>query len=165
MYKRQILDSIFNWAAASSIKSIALSGRHLSLIYLSASLAEQLIASSVILMPWCNSYFFFIPSKILEVNSTDGSLTNIFWKQLFNAWSLSILSRNFSGVVVPMHLRSPSVSKGFKILLIFAVDLSELIIVWISSTNKIMPWLGFFNSLSIKPVSYTHLTLPTILRV
>ena len=46
-----ILDSIFNWAAASSIKSIALSGRHLSLMYLSASLAEQLIASSVILMP------------------------------------------------------------------------------------------------------------------
>ena len=58
-----------------------------------------------------------MPCSIFALNSTEGSLTAIFWKQLFNAWSFSIVSRNFSGVVVPIHLSSPSASKGIKILL------------------------------------------------
>ena len=49
-----------------------------------------------------------------------------------------------------MHLSSPSASKGFKILLMSAVDLSELNIEWISSINKIILLLGSFSSCSIK---------------
>ena len=44
-------DSIFTWAEASSIKSIALSGRHLSLIYLWAKRFAVINASSVIVTP------------------------------------------------------------------------------------------------------------------
>ena len=60
-----------------------------------------------------------------------------------------MVSRNFSGVVVPMHLSSPSASSGLSILLISEEDLSELKIECISSINKIVPCLGFLISSKI----------------
>ena len=48
--------SILSFAAASSIKSIALSGRKRSLMYRSERLAAATSAESSIAMPWCASY-------------------------------------------------------------------------------------------------------------
>ncbi len=62
-------------AAASSIKSIALSGRFLSLIYLSESFAAATIASGSIFTLWWASYLALMPFKIRMAASTSGSST------------------------------------------------------------------------------------------
>ncbi len=50
--------------AASSIRSIALSGRKRSVIYLEESFAAASRASSVIVTPWCASYLSRMPFNI-----------------------------------------------------------------------------------------------------
>ena len=65
-------------AQASSTKSIALSGRNLSVIYLLLNMLALTIALSVILTPWCASKRSFKPLNILIVSSTVGSSTKIF---------------------------------------------------------------------------------------
>ena len=67
------------WAApASSMTSIALSGRCRSLMYLADSSAAADSAEPVYLMPWCSSNRLFRPRRICTVCSTVGSTTSIF---------------------------------------------------------------------------------------
>ena len=105
--------SIRNELAASSIKSIALSGRNLSVIYLSDNFAASIIALSSILTPWWTSYFSFKPRKILIVSSTDGSLTITGWKRLSNAGSFSMYFLYSLIVVAPIVLKTPRANIGF----------------------------------------------------
>ncbi len=100
--------------AASSIKSIALSGKNLSVMYLSESFAAWIKALSKILMPWWTSYFSLSPLKIEIVSSTDGSPTKTGWKRLSNAGSFSIYLRYSLIVVAPIVLKTPRASMGFK---------------------------------------------------
>ena len=70
-----VKEKIFFLDAASSMRSIALSGKNLSATYLSERIAADEIASSVIVTPWCASYFGFNPCKISIVSLTLGSST------------------------------------------------------------------------------------------
>ena len=100
-------------AQASSIKSIALSGKKRSVMYRLDSVAAAIIASSLIRTPWCDSKRSLSPRKILIVSSTDGSCTIIFWKRRSKALSFSMYLRYSSNVVAPIHLSSPLASIGF----------------------------------------------------
>ena len=60
---------------ASSIRSIALSGRNLSLIYLLESLTAAHTASSVITTLWCSSYLGLSPISMSIASSSVGSST------------------------------------------------------------------------------------------
>jgi len=103
------------WAApASSITSIALSGRWRSLMYLADSSAAAVIAPELYLTPWCSSKRDFSPLRISIVCATVGSLTSIFWKRRESAWSFSKMPRYSLYVVAPMHLSCPVASAGFR---------------------------------------------------
>ena len=103
-------------AHASSIKSIALSGKNLSVIYLLDSVAALTKAASVILTPWNDSNLSFNPLRIEIVSSTVGSVTNTFWNLLSNAASFSIYILYSFNVVAPIQCSSPRASIGFNIL-------------------------------------------------
>ena len=62
-------------AAASSMRSMALSGKNRSVRYRCESLAAALSALSLIFRPWCASYLSRKPCKIAIVSSTVGSST------------------------------------------------------------------------------------------
>ncbi len=70
-------DSISNLRADidSSIKSTALSGKNLSVIYLAANCEQATKAESFIFTPWWSSYLSFSPRKIKMVSSIEGSAT------------------------------------------------------------------------------------------
>ena len=68
-------------APASSMTSIALSGKCLSLIYLAESSAAVLSALAVYFTLWCDSKRDLRPFKISTVSATLGSATSIFWKR------------------------------------------------------------------------------------
>ena len=61
--------------AASSTRSIALSGRNRSLIYRAESFTAAVSASSVIFNPWCASYRSRRPRRIWTLSSSVGSAT------------------------------------------------------------------------------------------
>ena len=65
-------------AQASSTRSIALSGKYLSVIYLLERLAAATRAWSLILTPWNTSKRDFNPLKIAMVSETVGSDTRTF---------------------------------------------------------------------------------------
>ena len=65
-------------AHASSTKSIALSGKNLSVIYLSDNVAAATKALSLIVTPWNISNLSFKPRSIVIVSWTFGSLTKTF---------------------------------------------------------------------------------------
>ena len=88
--------------AASSIKSIALSGKNLSFIYLVESSTAAFIASSVIFTLWCASYLSLKPSNIKIVCSLLGYLILTGLNLLSNAESFSIYFLYSSIVVVPI---------------------------------------------------------------
>ncbi len=125
--------------AASSIKSIALSGSCLSLIYRLDKLAAATIAGSVISTEWCNSYLSFNPRNIAMVSSTDGWSTRTFWNLLSNAASFSINCLYSSSVVAPTQCNSPRARAGLSILpaSIAPSPLPAPTIVCNSSINKI----------------------------
>ena len=56
--------SILSLEAASSIKSMALSGKNRSVMYLLDSSTAKIMASSLICTPWCNSYLSLIPRSM-----------------------------------------------------------------------------------------------------
>ena len=136
-----------SFEAASSIKSIALSGKNLSLIYLEESSTAAFIASSVILTLWCASYLSLNPFKIWIVSSLLGSGTFIGLNLLSSAESFSIYFLYSSIVVVPISWISPLASIGFKIFAASIAPSAEPAptIVWISSINKII-FPAFFTS-------------------
>ncbi len=105
--------SILSREVASSIRSMALSGRNLSVIYLCERVAAATRAESCILTPWCTSYFSLRPLKMEMVSSTEGSSTLTGWNLLSKAASFSIYLRYSFMVVAPTHLSSPLASAGF----------------------------------------------------
>ena len=80
-------------APASSMTSMALSGRCRSLMKRAASSAAVVSALAEYFTPWCSSKRDFRPRRICTVCSTVGSLTSIFWKRRDSAWSFSKMPR------------------------------------------------------------------------
>jgi hypothetical protein len=68
-------------APASSMTSMALSGRWRSLMYLADNSAALARAEAEYLMPWCSSKRDFSPLRISTVSATEGSTTSTFWKR------------------------------------------------------------------------------------
>ena len=83
-------NSVLIKAQASSTKSIALSGKNLSEIYLLERTAALTRALSMIFTPWYTSYLSFKPRKIEIASSTVGSSTITGWNLLSSAGSFSI---------------------------------------------------------------------------
>ena len=140
---------VFNLALedASSIKSIALSGKNLSFTYLIDNFTAASIASSVIFTLWCASYLSLIPFKIWIVSFSDGSFTVTGLNILSRAASFSINFLYSFKVVAPTNCISPLASKGFKILAasIAPSAAPAPTIVWISSMKSITS-PAFFTS-------------------
>ena len=135
-------------AQASSIKSIALSGRNLSVIYLFERVAAATNALSFIETPWWTSNLSFKPRSIVIVSITVGSLTITFWNLLSSAPSFSIYFLYSLSVVAPIHNISPLASIGFNILpaSIAPSSAPAPTIICISSINKIIsPLLSFIS--------------------
>jgi len=124
--------------AASSIISIALSGKNLSFTYLADILTAASIPSSVISTLWWFSYSFLRPFNISIVSSMVGSSTTTGWKRLSNAASFSTYLRYSSIVVAPINWISPLAKEGFNILEASIAPSAPPapIIVWISSINR-----------------------------
>ena len=139
--------------AASSIKSIALSGKYLSLIYLTDNLTAASIASSVIFTLWWASYLSLIPFKIVIVSFSDGSLTVTGLNLLSSAESFSINFLYSFKVVAPTNWISPLANNGFKMLAASIAPSAEPAptIVWTSSINRITSpaFLTSFNAFLI----------------
>ena len=72
---------IFCAAPASSMTSIALSGRCRSLMKRAESSAAVVSAAGAYLTPWCCSKRVFSPLRISMVSAMDGSGTSIFWNR------------------------------------------------------------------------------------
>ncbi len=106
--------SILIELAASSTRSIALSGKNLSVIYLSDNFAAATRAESKMRTPWCTSYLSLSPLKIEIVSSTVGSSTFTGWKRRSSAGSFSIYFLYSFTVVAPIVFISPRASIGFK---------------------------------------------------
>ena len=125
-------------AHASSTRSIALSGRNLSVIYLFDSVAAATRALSFMFTPWYTSNLCFNPLSIVIVSNTVGSLTCIFWNLLSSAPSFSMYFLYSFRVVAPITCISPLASIGFSI---FPVSIAPSppapTIIWISSMNII----------------------------
>ena len=102
--------------AASSIRSIALSGKNLSVINLLESSVAAIIASSDMNNLWCSSYFGFKPLIIWIVSSIEGCSTRTIWKRLSRAESFSICFLYSSSVVAPITWISPRLKAGFNML-------------------------------------------------
>ena len=165
--------------ADSSIKSIALSGKNLSVIYLIDKSTAATMASYVIFTLWWDSYFSLNPSSIFIVSSFVGSVIKTGWNLLSNAESFSICFLYSSIVVAPIICISPLDSTGFNILdasiVLSPVDPAP-IIVCNSSINKIIfPFLTtssttcfilssnsplYFAPANIDPISKVYKTFP-----
>ena len=97
----------FRYAPASSIRSIALSGKYLSLICLSLIFTAYSKTPFAYLTPWNFSYFDFSPSKIAMVSSIPGSQISIFWNLLVRLLLFSKYFLYSSKVVAPINLIWP----------------------------------------------------------
>ncbi len=109
--------SIRSRLAASSTRSIALSGRKRSVMYRFESVAAATSAESVMRTPWWTSYFSRRPRRIEMVSSTVGWSTTIGWKRRSRAASFSMCLRYSSSVVAPIVCSSPRASIGLSRLL------------------------------------------------
>ena len=103
-------------APASSSISIALSGKNLSVIYLSDKWTQASIASLEYFTLWWSSYLSFKPMRISIDSLTEGELIIIFWNLLSSAPSFSICCLYSLRVVAPMQWRSPLAKEGLNIL-------------------------------------------------
>mmetsp|Transcript_31777 Transcript_31777/g.51626 ORF Transcript_31777/g.51626 Transcript_31777/m.51626 type:complete len:421 (-) Transcript_31777:1056-2318(-) len=127
--------------AASSTRSMALSGRKRSAIYRSESLTASIRESSEMRTLWKSSYFSQSPRRIDMVSSGVGSSTITCWNRRSNAASFSIYCRYSSTVVAPMHRSSPLASMGLRRLPASIPESPAFpapTIVWISSIKRIM---------------------------
>ena len=127
-------------AQASSTRSIALSGKNLSVIYLFERVAAATSALSAILTPWKTSYLSLRPRRIVIVSSTVGSFTSTGWNLRSSAGSFSIYFLYSSSVVAPMQWSSPRARSGFKMFpaSIAPSPFPAPTIKWSSSINKII---------------------------
>ena len=140
---------------------MALSGKNLSEMYLSAILTADAIAWSVKRTPWWTSYLSLRPSRISIASDSLGSSTWTDWNLLSSAASFSKCFLNSSNVVAPIVCNSPLASIGFKIE---AASIAPSAApaptkVWISSMKRTMSPLvlisfNTFFSLSSKSPRY-----------
>src|ERR1700712_4325908 len=79
-------------------------------------MAAATSAASVILTPWCASYFSCRPRRIPTGSPTLGSPTKTCWKRRSRAGSFSMRSRYSSSVVAPIRCSSPRASIGLSML-------------------------------------------------
>ena len=100
---------------ASSIKSIALSGRNLSLINLSDNFTQASIACGEYMTLWWFSYLSLIFSRIFWVSSGVVGSTTTTWNLLASAPSFSTYCLYSSSVVAPIHWSSPLAKAGLNI--------------------------------------------------
>ena len=126
-------------AQASSIKSIALSGKRLSVKYLVLRETAESIAASEIRTLWKTSKCDLIPFKIWVDSLSVGSQTIIFWNLRSKAASFSMLFLYSSKVVAPIICIWDLERAGFKI---FAASIAPSappapIIMWSSSIKSI----------------------------
>ncbi len=137
----RLLATRMRWAApASSITSIALSGRCRSLMYLADSSAAACSAAVAYFTLWCSSKRLLRPLRMSTVSATVGSTTSTFWKRRDRAASFSKMPRYSVKVVAPMHLSWPLESAGLSRLDASSVPPDAApapISVWISSMNRI----------------------------
>ena len=135
------------WDAASSIRSMALSGRNRSPIYRLDSCTAASSASSVMVSLWCASYLSRRPFRISSVASGVGSPTVTGWNRRSSAASFSIYLRYSLRVVAPMTRISPRPSAGLIMLAASTAPSAEPAptMVCSSSMNRItLP--AFFTS-------------------
>jgi len=130
---------------ASSIKSIALSGRFLSVTYLIDKSTASFTASSEIFKLWYVSKESFSEFKILIDVFFDGSLTVIFCNLLSNAESFSMYFLNSFQVVAQIILIFHLHIAGFRIFDASSVHSAHhaQIIVCNSSINNIISFSTF----------------------
>ena len=102
--------------AASSTRSMALSGRNLSEIYRAESFTAASMAPSVIFTLWWASYRSRSPESISTASSGVGSPTVTGWNRRSRAASFSICFLYSLMVVAPITWKSPRASAGFRIL-------------------------------------------------
>ena len=142
-----VIPSSLTLEADSSIRSIALSGRKRSAIYLEDSFTAASIASSVIFTLWWASYLSLKPLRICIASSSLGSPTLTGWNLLSRAASFSMYFLYSLIVVAPKTWKSPLAREGFRILAASVEPSAEPapIIVWSSSINRIT-LLVFFTS-------------------
>mmetsp|Transcript_40636 Transcript_40636/g.96538 ORF Transcript_40636/g.96538 Transcript_40636/m.96538 type:complete len:363 (+) Transcript_40636:1197-2285(+) len=132
--------SIFSLAAASSMRSIALSGRKRSAMYRSLSTAASTSALSLMRTPWWSSYRSLRPRRMDTVSATVGWSTSTCWKRRSSAGSFSMYFLYSSSVVAPMHRSSPLPSIGLSRL---PASIAPFVApapttVWISSMKRMM---------------------------
>ena len=89
-------------AAASSARSMALSGRNRSFIYRAERSTAAVSAASDIFTPWCFSRPWRTAPSIFRLSLRDGSAIFTGWNLRSSAASFSIWRRYSSGVVAPM---------------------------------------------------------------
>ena len=99
-------------APASSMTSMALSGKWRSLMYLALNSAAACNAANAYFTLWCSSKRDFSPLRMSTVCSTVGSTTSTFWKRRERAASFSKIPRYSVKVVAPMHLSCPELKAG-----------------------------------------------------
>mmetsp|Transcript_20043 Transcript_20043/g.55732 ORF Transcript_20043/g.55732 Transcript_20043/m.55732 type:complete len:336 (+) Transcript_20043:1469-2476(+) len=124
-------------AAASSIRSMLLSGLNRLVMYLLDNSAAATSEASAMRTPWCASYRPTRPRSIDTVFSTLGSRTVTFWNRRSKAESFSMCFRYSSLVVAPIMRSSPRASMG---LSRFAASIAPSVLPapstrWISSTK------------------------------
>ena len=132
------LISSLSFEAASSIKSMALSGRNRLEIYRCESSTAAMIASSLIRTWWYVSYRSFNPRRMEIASSVSGSLTITGWNRLSSALSFSKYFWYSLSVVAPIARNSPLASAGFRM---FAASIAPSLApaptrVWISSMKS-----------------------------
>mmetsp|Transcript_84595 Transcript_84595/g.168918 ORF Transcript_84595/g.168918 Transcript_84595/m.168918 type:complete len:362 (-) Transcript_84595:23-1108(-) len=98
--------------AASSSRSIALSGSLRSDMYRWACVTAAMSAPSVMCTPWCAWYLSLRPRMMVSDSAIEGSGTRTDWKRLARAASFSI-NRYSLSVVAPTQASSPRASGGF----------------------------------------------------
>ena len=147
---------ILSFDDASSIRSIALSGKYLSVIYLSDRSTAAFMASSVILTLWWSSYMDLRPSIIFLESSRLGSSTITSCIRRARAESFSTCFLYSSMVVAPIICMSPLARIGFRILAA-SIEPSAAPApktMWNSSINKI-------KSSRLEASSNNFLSLPS----
>ena len=121
--------------AASSMRSIALSGRKRFVIYLCDRSTAAIIASSSMRTLWWFSYFSLSPRRMEMLSAGVGSSTITIWKRRSRALSCSKYFWYSSNVVDPTVRSSPLAKAGLRM---FAASIAPLLFpaptsVWISS--------------------------------
>ena len=143
-----LVDPILSAEAASSMRSIALSGSLRSGKYRVDMSTAATRAESVIFIAWKVSYLSLMPRRIVRASSRFGSSTITGWKRRSSAASFSMYFRYSLIVVAPMTLIRPRASAGFK-RLPASVDPSLApapTIVWISSIKRTISPSDFSTS-------------------